>query len=279
MKYISVCTGIAKLVSAILIFTYVHHPQDGVLAVIFQSGGMMIAGTIGFAVALWEIDGRFVLPSKSSLWATFCDGWHLFVSTAAISLYTNTNLVRVGLLAGNVQAGYFSAAEKIVRAMTGLISPFMQAFFPYVNSLMSQSRESALRAISHILRWTAGGTFVVSVLLLLFANLITTLVFGSRATTDCVIVIRWISFLPFLIGVSNVLGLQTMLPFGFDRQFSRILLASGLLNIVLAIPFIHFVGASGAGISVLITEACVTLTMIVFLQCNDIHVLSLEPAG
>lgn len=278
MKYISAFTGTAKILSAILLFVWVHHPQDGVRAIIFQSCGMLIAGVIGFVVALREIGRRFVWPSIPSLWITLCDGWHLFVSMAAVSLYTNTNLVLVGLLAGNVQAGYFSGAEKLVRAMTGLISPAMQAFFPHVNSLMSRSRTHALRMIAQILRWTAVSTFMVSALLLLLANPLAMLVFGSGAVAVSVQVIRWIAFLPFLIGVSNVLGIQTMIPFGFDRQFSRILLISGLLNIALGTPLIHFIGASGAGISVLVTEACVTLTMIGFLQRNDIRILSLVPA-
>ena len=132
--------------------------------------------------------------------------------------------------------------------------------------------------IAQILRWTAVSTFMVSALLLLLANPLAMLVFGSGAVAVSVQVIRWIAFLPFLIGVSNVLGIQTMIPFGFDRQFSRILLISGLLNIALGTPLIHFIGASGAGISVLVTEACVTLTMIGFLQRNDIRILSLVPA-
>lgn len=278
MKYISVCTGIAKLFSAVLLFVWVRHPEDGILAVIIQSGGMLIAGVIGFVVALREIDRRFVMPSMSSLWITLIDGWHLFISMAAISLYTNTNLVLVGLLAGNVQAGYFSAADKLVKAMAGLISPAMQAFFPHVNSLMQHSRAHALRSIAQILRWTAAGTFVVSALLIFLAGPVATLVLGPGAAAGSIGVIRWIAFLPFLIGVSNVLGLQTMLPFGFDRQFSRILLASGILNIILGIPLIHFAGAEGAGISVLVTEACVTVTMVIFLQRNNIRVFSLEPA-
>jgi len=277
MKYISLCTGTAKLLSAVFLFVWVHHPQDGLLVIIIQSGGMLIAGVIGFVVAFREIDDkRFVMPSKLSLLDTLSDGWHLFISMASVSLYTNTNLVLVGLLAGNIQAGYFSAAEKLVKAMSGLISPAMQAFFPHVNSLMSRSRERALRAIASVLRWTAGCTFLASAFLMLFAGPIAALALGPDAVVGSLGVIRWIAFLPFLIGLSNVLGLQTMLPLGFDRQFSRILLASGLINIALGVPLIHFVGAAGAGISVLTTEACVTIAMVVFLQRNNIRVFSLE---
>ncbi|GGH14931.1 flippase [Silvibacterium dinghuense] len=279
MKYISACTGIAKILSALALFVWVRHPQDGVLAVIFQSGGVLVAGALGFVIALHEIGGSFVLPAISSLRTTLRDGWHLFVSSAAISLYTNTNLVLVGLIAGNIQAGYFSVAEKIVRAMSGLISPAMQALFPHVNALLVQSHERALEMLTKLLRGVAGFTFLASTFLLLFARPLATLLFGKGTAEASIVVIRLIAFLPFLIGVSNVLGIQTMLPLGFDRPFSRILIISGLVNLAFGIPLIHFLGARGASISVLLTEAYVTLAMVLFLQRKNIHLFRSEFAG
>lgn len=279
MKYISLCTGLAKILSALALFIWVHHPQDGVLAVIFQSGGILVSGILGFAIALQDIDGAFVWPSISSLRRTLEDGWHLFVSSAAISLYTNTNLVLVGLLAGNTQAGYFSVAEKIVRAVSGLIAPAMQAFFPHVNSVLMLSRERALQMLAKLLRSVAVFTLLASAALLLFAHPLAILLLGKVSAEGSVEVIRWIALLPFLIGVSNVIGIQTMLPLGFDRPFSRILITSGILNVVLGIPLIHFVGAKGASMSLLLTEAYVTLAMAFFLQRKNIHLFRLEFGG
>ena len=279
MKYISLCTGLAKILSALALFIWVHHPQDGVLAVIFQSGGILVSGILGFAIALHDIDGAFVWPSISSLRRTLEDGWHLFVSSAAISLYTNTNLVLVGLLAGNTQAGYFSVAEKIVRAVSGLIAPAMQAFFPHVNSVLMLSRERALQMLAKLLRSVAVFTLLASAALLLFAHPLAILLLGKVSAEGSVEVIRWIALLPFLIGVSNVIGIQTMLPLGFDRPFSRILITSGILNVVLGIPLIHFLGAKGASMSLLLTEAYVTLAMAFFLQRKNIHLFRLEFGG
>ncbi len=272
MRYISAFTGVAKLISAGLLFVFVHGPGDGLLAVVIQSCGALLAGLMGISMALRHIGLRFEVPDWASLRETLCEGWHLFISTAAVSLYTNTNMVLVGLLAGNVEAGYFSAAEKLIRAMTGLIGPITQAVFPHINSLAIRSRDAALNLISKTLRWMGGITFLSSVAMFALARPIAKLCFGATAAGS-VPVMRWIALLPFLIAISNVLGIQTMLTFGLDRQFSRILLASGVLNIVLGIPLIHLFGAQGAGASVLITEACVAVTMMILLPLHDIHVL------
>jgi PST family polysaccharide transporter len=270
MRYISVFTGIAKIVSTSLLFLFVHGPADGLRAVAILSSGMVIAGVMGFYTALRAIGMQFVRPSWPALRATLADGWHLFVATASISLYTNTNVFLVGLLAGNVQAGYFSAAEKLIRAMTGAMGPITQAIYPRISALAARSRAAALALASKSLFWMAGPTLLLSAIMLIFASPIATLLFGAAASGS-IPVIRWIALLPFLLAASNVLGVQTMLTFGLDRQFSRILLASGILNLMTGIPLIHFLGAQGAGISVLMTETLVTVAMVIVLQRHHIH--------
>jgi PST family polysaccharide transporter len=110
-----------------------------------------------------------------------------------------------------------------------------------------------------------------SFLLLAFARPVALLCFG-HAATGSVPIISWIAFLPFIVAVSNVLGVQTMIPFGFDRQFSRILIIAGVFNVSLAIPLIHLFAAQGAGASVLFTEVIVMAGMIVVLRHNKIQI-------
>jgi PST family polysaccharide transporter len=271
MRYISFLTGAPKVLSAVLLFVFVHRPQDALLAITIQSLGVVVAGVLGLWFSLRDIHIQLEWPSWLELRHTFNEGWHLFVSAAAISLYTNTNVFLVGILAGNIQAGYFSAAEKIIRAMTGLIGPVTQAIFPHINSLVSRSTEAALAFISKSLAWMAGLTIIPSLTMLLLAKPITLLFFGATGAGS-VAVVRWIALLPFLIAISNILGTQTMVTFGLDRQFSRILVGSGLLNLVMAIALIKSFAAEGAGASVLITETVVTLTMAFVLHNHGIHV-------
>jgi PST family polysaccharide transporter len=195
----------------------------------------------------------------------------LFISQASVSLYTNTNVFLVGLLAGNLQAGYFSAAEKLIRAAQGLIAPLSQAVFPHVNVLAARSHDLALRFTSRMLLWTGTIALSATFIFFVFARSVASLCFGNAATESAPI-IRWIAFLPFLVAVSNVLGVQTMIPFGLDKQFSRILIVSGFINVSLAIPLIRIFAAQGAGASVLCTEIIVTTTMIFVLHRHNIPI-------
>lgn len=269
MRYISIATGSAKLLSAALLFVFVHDRGDALLALTIQSAGMLIAGLIGLFIALQKVHFQLHWPRAMEIRNTLADGWHLFISTAGVSLYSNTNVFLVGVLAGNVQAGYFAVAEKLIRAMAGMVAPVSQAMFPHVSSLASTSFDDAWRFTYRALKWLAALTMAMSLLLLIFANPIAWLCFGSRAI-GCVPIIRWIALLPFLITMNTTLGVQTMVTFGLDKQFSRIMISGGIVNALMAIPLILMFAAQGAGACVLITETSIVIVMLIVLHRHGI---------
>lgn len=275
MRQISAIYGGARLLGAVALFVWVHHPSDALRALVIQSLAVVLAGAVGLGWVLFSCAVRFVLPGRTELATALKEGAHLFVSTAAISLYTNTNVFLVGILAGNTEAGYFSAAERLVRAMQGLITPVTQAVFPHMNAIAAESRKSALRLAKRTLKWMSGISFFFSVTILVLAGPIVVLCFGHHAA-PCVPVIRWIALLPLLVAVSNVLGIQTMITFNLDRQFSLILVLAGIFNAVIAIPLVHFFAATGAGAAVLCTEFLVTVSMWLILERHGIRILAPE---
>jgi PST family polysaccharide transporter len=199
----------------------------------------------------------------------------VFISTAAISLYTTSNSFLLGLMTNNTVVGYFSAAERLLRAATSALSPFTQAIYPHIATLAAQSRDLALAFIQKSLRWLASISFVESVALLLLAHPLVRLVLGPQFAQSEVLV-KWMSFLPFLVAISNVLGIQTMVTFGLRREFSRILLVSGLVNIALLLPLAFWFGATGAAISVLTTECLVTAAMWVLLRRRGVVLIRVK---
>lgn len=275
MRYISAIIGTARLGGAVALFAFVHRPEDALLSLAIQSIAFLIGGVAGLCIAFWKFDLYFVCPGIADFRLVIVEGWHLFVSTAAISLYTNTNVFLVGFLAGNLQAGYFSVAEKLIRAMQGLLGPVTQAIFPYMSSLAAQSRAAALQFARQTLSWVGTISFVSSLVIFALAGPIALLCFGPKAI-DSVPIIRWIALLPFLTAISNILGIQTMVPFGLDKQFSRILILAGLFNLAVAIPLIKIFAARGAGASILLTECLVTVGMVIVLDRNNIKLCVLK---
>jgi polysaccharide transporter, PST family len=272
MRWISVIIGMSRIVSAAALFVFVHRPTDALLALGLQSAGTLLGGLIGLGMAVRSFHIKMAIPSSLMLKTTLADGWHLFLSTAGIGLYTNINVFLVGTLAGNLQAGYFAAAERILRAMQAFIGPVIQAIFPHIASLQQQSREKALSFVNKTIYWIGGATALPSIFIFLFATTCTVLLFGKNAMGSASVV-RWIAFLPVLSALSNVLGVNTMIAFGMDRQFSRIVITGGLLNVSLGSLLIHNWGANGAGASILIVELVIVAGIVLSLKKAGIHPL------
>ncbi len=260
MRYISIVSGCAKILSALLLFVFVHHASDYIAALAIQSSGFLVAGVAGFSIGIARFHLAYRIPTAEELRQTLADGWHLFVSNAAGTLYATTNVFLVGLVAGNVQAGYFSAAERLTRSVQGMLGPVTQAIYPHVSSLVAQSRQNAIAFLRKSLLWIGALSFVTSLLLLIFASPVAGILFG-KAASGSVEPLRWMAMLPFIISVSSVLAIQTMIPFGMEKPLSRIYIVAGVSSLALSLPMIHSLGATGGAVSVLIVEVCIVLAM------------------
>ena len=272
MRYISIVSGGAKLLSAVLIFILVRHPSDYLLALGLQSGGILVAGIAGLLSALASFNISFCRVTREEIRQVLRDGWHLFVSNAAATLYTNTYVFLVGILAGYTQAGYFSAAEKITRAMIGVLGPVTQTIYPHISVLAGQSRDMAIRFLRKGLVWIGVLSFLPSALLLIFARPIAFIVFASRAEGS-VSTLRWIALLPFVLAISSIFAIQTMIPFGLEKQLSRIYIFAGLGSLACAIPAISRFGSPGAGACLMSVEIVVVSLMWVVLKRHGIDLL------
>jgi PST family polysaccharide transporter len=98
------------------------------------------------------------------------------------------------------------------------------------------------------------------------------IVLGTQYT-ESVIVLKILAFLPFIVGLSNVFGIQTMLTLNFKKAFSNILISASFLNLVLALILVSSLKHIGISISVLISEIFVTLSMYIYLKNKGIKIL------
>lgn len=275
MQFISIITGISKVVAAGSIFLLVHGPQDTFRAAFLQSVGFLLAGLIGLGISVKYYAPKFLFPQRPEMLLMIAEGKHVFFSTASITLYTNTNTFLVGIIAGNVQAGYFSLADKLIRAVSGLIFPFLQAGYPHIVRLIKESRERAMLFVRRILLRgvIAGAAFGLA--LFVFARPIAILAFSQNAA-GVVPVVRVVSLFPLLMVVTASMGMLIFLPFGLEKIFSRLLLAVGIVNVVLCFTLIPFLGAIGAALGMILMESLQLIGGWYLLRRNGVNLLPLQ---
>lgn len=272
MRYITFLNIFAKLVFTIAVFILVKGEQDFILVPLVNSLGYLSAGIVSLFFLLTKFKVTWQSVSLQTLSVELKDGWHIFLSTAAISLYTASNTFILGLLTNDAVVGYYSAGEKIVKAFQGLLSPLSQAIYPYVNKLAAESPVACLRWIQKLFYLLGSFGLILSVFLFICADTIVNVVLGAKYL-ESIYVIRILALIPFVVALSNVLGIQTMLTFKYNQLFSKILIFAGVVNVSLTFLIVPIYQHIGTSVAVVTTESFVTITMLICLKIKGINVI------
>ncbi|WP_448589555.1 flippase [Thermodesulfobium sp.] len=275
MKYITFLNILARIIFTISIFIFVKNASDFLYVPILSSLGSIVAGVLALWIVFKDFGIKFRMPDFEKVKFHLKEGWYIFISTVAISLYTTSNTFILGLFTNNILVGYYSAAEKIIRAAQGLLSPVSQTIFPHVSKLMNESKDAGIKFIRRITYLIGGLSFVISLVIFILANLIVEIILGSQYT-ESIIILRILAFLPFLVGLSNVFGVQTMLTLNYKKAFTNIIVFASGVNIFLAIILVPIYNDIGTSISVLITEMIITISMFLFLESKGIKILGVK---
>lgn len=132
MKYMTVFYIIAKSVTFLPLFFLVRKPEDYIIVPVFYSLGYLLAGMICLYIVYHKMGMRWFFPSFTSIRFTMKDSATYFLSRASTSLFTTSNTFLLGLIGGDIAAGYYSAAEKLYQAYNQLLGPFTGVLFPHI---------------------------------------------------------------------------------------------------------------------------------------------------
>ena len=266
LRLVAIIDVALKLLATAGIVVWVHGPRDAWLVFAISSAASAVSVAIVGSLCYRRIDFRW--PSMSGVLEALRMGWSLFVFRSSVSLYTVGNTFILGLVASPEAVGYFAGAEKICRATLGLLQPLSQAIYPRISGLakssMSEARSLAhqsLRAFSLM-----GGAMGVGLLAL--AGPAVRLALGgdfARSVLD----LQVLALLPPLVAVSNAYGLHWLVPLGRDRDFNRVIIGSGLLNVVLGLSLAPWLADTGMATSVVIAEALVAVGCVVLVRRTE----------
>jgi polysaccharide transporter, PST family len=223
------------------------------------------AGIMVYLYSRREID--FVRTSPRAVGRALADGWNVFMATAINDICASSNTVLLALISGNVAAGYFAAADKLIRAAIALMAPLKTAAYPRISYLMHHSRDAAFAFLRKMLAFQGSVVLAISLTIFFGAPLAVHLLYGPHyePTID---VLRWMAFIPFMSGMADIFGVQTLLPLGLKAQFSRVLLAAAILNFILLIVLARVFGEQGAAGAVLVAQtfAAIGMALTLYMQ-------------
>jgi PST family polysaccharide transporter len=256
---VEVSSKVAAL-GAILLF--VHSPSDEWKVLAFQSLAPVVTVLVGFWMAHRLL--TMYLPSLDTIWHALRTGWPMFVMRSGAATYSTANVLILALFAPASIVGYFASAEKLAKAITGLLLPIRDAFYPRLSHLAAHSfaENQRLTRLSALIEVGCG--LVLSVATFAGAHLIVGIVFG-KTFEAAVPLLRILALIPLITAVADSIGFQSLLPAGKEALVTKAILAGGLANLAFAFVLAPRFLGKGMAVSVIVAElaVCVVLVSIV----------------
>jgi PST family polysaccharide transporter len=215
------------------LFLIVRHPADVWKWMALQAAVAAASTGVLWAHAWLRLDVGWTRPRWGELRSQMREGFTLFVSQAAVKVYTGGNTFILGMFTNMTMAGYYSGAEKVVQMVLSLLGPFSQAVYPRASQLAAASREAAMRFTRKTILLMGTVGLGMSLGILVTSPWFVPILLGARFVPS-ITIMQILSPLPFLIALSNVLGAQVMIPFGHDLAYTVIVVTAGLFNVGMA---------------------------------------------
>ncbi|HWK03598.1 MAG TPA: flippase [Puia sp.] len=198
----------------------------------------------------------------------------IFFSLVVISLYTTTNIVILGLYHNARQVAFYTSAQRLIAIVQSLLTmPFYQALYPFIGRAFGESEKKGMMIAQKTVPLILIITATASLAMFFFGPWFLVLFYGN-AFAPAVPVIRILAFVPMIISISNIFGIQIMLNMKMDKYFFYITacgaMFSVLLNFILLPPF----GYIGSAINWLITELIVNVSMYIVLRSKGLNPLN-----
>jgi len=276
MRLIAVLDVMGRIAATAGIFIIIRHPSDGWKVLGLQGAGVLLSAAVATAFVYREVPFR--LPTWPLVRNSLRMGWSMFVNCGAVSLYGVGNSFLLGLFVSPQAVGFYAGAEKIAHALMGLLGPVHQGLYPRLSRLVQHDRPAANRLAKLSLLVMSSMGAVLSLAAFLGAPWAVQILLGKSFAAS-VPVLRIMAPLPLLDAAATTLGILWMLPLGLDRQFNKVVLAAGALNLALAVllaPRFAQLGMAGA---VVATEVFVVLALSVALHRQGLNPLSAARNG
>lgn len=266
-KIASIRNILVKIAGIICIFLFIKKPEDLTLFITLNLSTAFIGQLLMFTQVSKYITWTKV-SIKDSFKNHFKENFILFIPQIATSVYSVLDQTLVGLLATDweAQSAFYQQAIRFVKMLLYFITSIGSVMLPRIANTHQKGDHKQIMAY-------------LTVTCNLALYLAIPLMFGIASVSPHFI--PWFLPEPFrivstliiitspiilFISLSNVFGLQYLLPVGEMKKYSTSVVTGAVVNLVCNLLLIPKYGALGACIAIVCAELSVTLTQWVFVK-------------
>lgn len=263
MKYITILNVLNKIIFLVLVFVLITSADDYLLYPIISAIGGVTASVIAIGLIIIKYEVRFILPTLDSLKLNFKESIPIFISNLSVRIYAGSNRVIVGALLGMTEVAYYDLAEKITNLLRIPQGILTQVLFPKI------SHDKDISFVKSVFKKSLFAHILAYFLLLVFHKKIILLLGGSDMLSASPALLI-LSFTAPLIVLTTVFGTQLLLPFGYNKIFSKIAVMSTFIYFLIILFLYTTVGISIINISFATVLAIIFEAVLLFLYCKKL---------
>lgn len=132
MAAITVRAVTIKLFATVMIFVFVHQPEDYWMVPAFMAVGNAGAVLFVYWHLYTRIGVKFCRVTVREIWTEIRESSQFFLSKVAASINTNLNGVLLNQIAGPVATGLYTNADRIIGAAKNGMSPIADSLYPHM---------------------------------------------------------------------------------------------------------------------------------------------------
>ena len=260
MKYITIINIVSKVFFTISIFLMVKHSSDYLLVPLLTSLGGIFAGIYSLYLIRKNFKIKFTLQKIKNVMSYLKGGSNLFLTSALSNLLISSGTIILAFVSNNTIVGYYSAVEKLFRAIVGLFTPITQALYP-ISCRKVNHQETAKAYIKKLMIVIGSMALSVAIIVAIFSNEIITLVYGFGYQIYSYILAVMMIWLFFGV-VNNIIGIQYLSAMRKDKLYTSSFIVAGLVTVLLNFILIPHLLINGILVSMIFGEILLTLCML-----------------
>ncbi len=269
-SYITIRSILFKVAGIVLMFIFVRNQSNYVIY-----GGITILAGVG---------SNFLNFINLRRYITFRPVGHynfrrhlkpigiFFMMSVATTIYTNLDTVMLGFMKDDTVVGSYTAAVRVKSVLVSFVTSLSAVLLPRVSYYIEKGiKEEFYRYAKKALNFALLIALPIAVYFILYAQESILLLSGD-AFAPAILPMQIIMPTVLLIGLTNVLGIQILVPLDKEKLVCYSVIAGAVTDFVINLIAIPRLGASGASLGTLVAEAVVLVFQLWFLrkECRNL---------
>lgn len=252
---------LVRIASLILIFLLVHKASDTALYILILSGSQLL-GNLTFWPSLRANLTHFPKISTLHVWHHMKPAFLLLIPQLAIQIYVQLNKTMLGILQGVTASGFYENSDKIIKMLLALVTATGTVLLPHVaHYFASGNHEAVKRSLASSMHVILVLAFPLAFGIAAVSTSFTYFFFSTKFMPVApLMAVEAIVVIP--ISIASAIGVQYLLPTDQVKPYTVSVILGSLVNIVVNVPLILWLGTMGAVIGTILSESVVTLYQI-----------------